>query len=413
MLPVGLINSRITLAGSRSCAINLSCRTQVVRFAHADRYAFQLQETGGDTTWKPFLTATQSGNKNAVWNMYLDLNAKQQLPLFPPTYHSLALRSIHARKSRRSNNKNVHQKDDPNYRLHFVLENMKATNYKLDIADYNHLLEFYGRNHDWTTCTAYWQQMASSATSTNVQRNLASYNIYMCAAIRCKKPERVFDILASLMASGYQPNTHIYTTLIKAYARLGQPKEADRIFQNAFSEKPSVSQPSSCSQQIALYHRSQDYNRNSHRPTTHTFNALIEAHGRQGNLQGLTYIYEKMMPVFLVQPDVNVYNSLIRWFCVHGEPETARRIFSDMEKSTVKPNHKSYSSLIHYGAIKGYQLKSTEALLEHMKEKYDLKPSASMYRVLIDAYVKAEDEEAAGRLRSEYESIKSIKSKKA
>ncbi|KAF7726340.1 hypothetical protein EC973_008920 [Apophysomyces ossiformis] len=401
---MGLINARSVFAGLRPCATNLGRCIQAVRFAHADRYAFRLKESDGDTTWKPFLTATQNGNRNAVWNTYLDLNAKKLLPLFPPAYHSLALRSIHAKDTRRSARKESRPTDDPSYRLQYVLDNMKATNYKLGIADYNHLLEFYGRSGDWVTCTRYWQQMSSTPSSTSVQRNLASYNIYMCAAIRCKKPERVFDILGNMKAAGYQPNAHIYTTLIKAYARLGQPKEADRIFQNAFSEKLRLENPTSYSEKIAAYHRSQDYHQSSHRPTTHTFNALIEAHGRQGNLQGLSYIYEKMMPVFLVKPDIHIYNSLMRWFCMYDEPETARRIFSEMESSDVKPNRRSYSILIHYGAIKGYQLNSTEALMAHMRQKYGLKPTAAMYRVLIDAYVKAENEEAAERLRKEYAS---------
>ncbi|CDS07186.1 hypothetical protein LRAMOSA09709 [Lichtheimia ramosa] len=374
---------------------------------------------------RSFRDAVRKRNQAAVWNTYNTLlNNKVKVP---EGYHGMALQSFRLKALVAYGPEEI---ETVKQRLLFVLNEMEKNNVPLDIRDYNHLLDFFGRAGDWDACTRYWNAMqarcaqdaAHGPSLSALLPTTYTYNLYMRAAIACDQSHQVFPIFKEMRAAGVQPNVFTVDTLMEAHGQLGDIKGVYRVFHDTFDSKAVVKKKNKKSSSFWTLNTTTSDTLTEHvrqqlmpkqprmKPTAHTFVTLIDANGRQRQLDDIHHIYRQLLPKYNVQPTLAIYNSMIRWYCQYSELDRARRLIYDMERDGIKPNVITFNYIFRHEALRQQNPWRAEALLDTMRKIYDLQPVQSMYRALIKVYNRKNKEDDADRLFEAYMAAKELSS---
>jgi len=248
--------------------------------------------------------------------------------------------------------------------------------------------------------------------------------------------------------SALRPNTGHYNTVIGAYCKAGDVAGAELILKDMISDKVMPDVFTFNSLIHACTHTSRPSPKLAFRffetmqemqlkPNSVTFNALINAHAKLGQVDGAERALDEMKQNG-IQPDSITYGSLVHtcasanppdvararkfldlakeqkqaglrtWnaaidaFAKFGDMQGAEQLLKEMEKEGLEPDIVTFSSLIN--ACGNERGDSTRALryLELMKER-GLKPNAYTFNCMVDALAKSGDLDGAERLLLEME----------
>ncbi|CEG81951.1 hypothetical protein RMATCC62417_16088 [Rhizopus microsporus] len=143
------------------------------------------------------LSAIRRGNGPAVWKAYMNLKNAGHISQLPELYHSMTVQTFQLKDNGTYS---------PNYLKFYrkcvsdILETAIANGYILNSRDYNLLLKLYGRSRDWKAVTDCWNEIPTTAATEE------TFNIYMRAAIQCRKPEEVFSVYSKMIKVGVRPD---------------------------------------------------------------------------------------------------------------------------------------------------------------------------------------------------------------
>ncbi|CAG8567393.1 8547_t:CDS:1 [Paraglomus brasilianum] len=305
----------------------------------------------------PLLQAILNEDIEAVWYLYNQLDGEDKLKLLLPEHHSLVLRSINVK------NQLIDEELKTKYtkRLIYVIGRMKAYGYNPDVRDYTHLLHVFGSIKKYRECDKIWARMWESG----LKPGIYAYNCYLYSCLGRHRGclALASDIWRNLQNDGLNPNAVTYAVMIRIYGDLKMPDGARQIFDSAFD--------------ISEEHK----DASKFTPTEYSFNSLLYAYGRSGELDRMKSAYELMVKVG-VMPDFNTFGELIRWSCEFKDLEGVRAYIAIMqEQYGFQPNITIFNHFIKLAIGTGRTTLAIE-LFREMKEKYNLFPIAKMVRKL-------------------------------
>ncbi|RUS13376.1 hypothetical protein BC937DRAFT_95422 [Endogone sp. FLAS-F59071] len=332
-----------------------------------DKYRFRYS-TADPSISRPLLNSIRSNNQNATWKAYLALDDADKLKLLPTEYHSLTL---HTFRLKHITAYSQHEISIVRNRLFYVLRRMKALSCQLDARDYNHLLDFFGRVGDLSTCDRLWSELRNAS----VRPTVYTFNFYLYATFKSDRPARAFDIFLEMQSANINPTNFTYDTLIRAYGKMNDPAGAaklfDTVYGNGVATAPKRHSTTRIPPLLPLT------------PTVATFTALLDAYGRSGKFSSMRHIYTNLMPLHKVSPNLAIYNCLIRWHCEHRDMDGARVWFFEMQQRGVKPNVVTFNYMVKHEALRHRRVGRAQQLMDLMKERFGINPLIGMLRVLV------------------------------
>ena len=121
--------------------------------------------------------------------------------------------------------------------------------------------------------------------------------------------------------------------------------------------------------------------------TTYTFNALLGGYARYGDWEGCTEVYDEMKRS-KIQPDSYTFTQLISAAERSGEYIAADGVWTEMLRNRIIPHTVMCGAYIHCLGCQGRDLEA-EAVMEKMRNYWDVPRNAAVYNALIGAHVRS------------------------
>ncbi|EPS72780.1 hypothetical protein M569_01977, partial [Genlisea aurea] len=118
-------------------------------------------------------------------------------------------------------------------------------------------------------------------------------------------------------------------------------------------------------------------------PNIYTFNTLINAYCKLGDVFEAEYFYSMILQADL-KPDTHTFTSFILGYCRRKDVDAAREVFKNMPGKGCPRNHVSYNNLMH-GLCESGRVDEAELLFSQMRDDGGCVPNERTYTILIDA----------------------------
>ncbi|XP_074267540.1 pentatricopeptide repeat-containing protein At5g48730, chloroplastic-like [Silene latifolia] len=218
---------------------------------------------------------------------------------------------------------------------------------------------------------------------------------------KCKQPQKAQELFQAMVDEGCFINHEVYTALLSAYSRSGQFNEAFTLLEymkNNPNCRPDVYTYSilikSCLQVSAFDKVSMllsDMVSQGIKPSTVTYNTLIDAYGKSGKFAEMESVLAEMLCKRHCEPDSWTMNSTLRAFGTTGQIEMMEKCYEKFLAAGIEPNIKTFNILLDsYGKIGDYEKMSS--VMQYM-QKYHFSWTlvTYSYNVVIDAFGRAGD----------------------
>lgn len=154
-----------------------------------------------------------------------------------------------------------------------------------------------------------------------------------------------------------QPNTVMYSTLIKGFANNRQAARAMDLWREMKALKLPMN--------------------------TVAYNALIDSQARVGAIEGVSALVASMEEDGC-RPDAITYSTIVKGYCIKGDLEKALDVFRTMQNNTMAVDCIIYNTMLD-GCTRHNRMDLADLVLEDM-EKYNIKASNFTLGILVKMY---------------------------
>mmetsp|Transcript_43899 Transcript_43899/g.102597 ORF Transcript_43899/g.102597 Transcript_43899/m.102597 type:complete len:898 (-) Transcript_43899:66-2759(-) len=269
-------------------------------------------------------------------------------------------------------------------------------------------------------------------------------NCLLDVCIRLKEPHRLPELLACWDATDLSPSPHACVMLMRAHGHAGRLREAWRLWHQLLADDKVLTEDAfmsmidaclACSDvkaalqvfkesrsllggfpratvafslavkaamqhnQLAVAIELYDETHGALRLTAVTYNTLIDALVRSGDLKRAMQLFRDMA-CDDVGPDLISFSILIKGFAGAGDLETAIQLLGRMQNQGIKPDSILFNSILH-GCAQSQRRALTEEVLADM-ERAGVAPSNFTASILIKLYGRCGDLKAALAIVDDY-----------
>ncbi|GKV50987.1 hypothetical protein SLEP1_g57665 [Rubroshorea leprosula] len=202
------------------------------------------------------------------------------------------------------------------------------------------------------------------------------FDILLNGFCKAKKLEDARKIMDEMEKHGYQPNVASYTSFIEAYCREKDLSKVDPVL-DEMQEKGDITQA------LEVYEKIKN---DGCLPDNSFYGLLISILSKGDRLHDGRKIFEDTERQN-IKPNVWAYNAMISSACAHSREEEALKWLQKMEEDSCKPDHLTYSPLLHL-CFRKNRMKVLNFLLNHMF-KNDVSIDLGIYALLVSGFCKS------------------------
>ncbi|KAK2371883.1 Tetratricopeptide repeat (TPR) superfamily protein [Trifolium repens] len=217
------------------------------------------------------------------------------------------------------------------------------------------------------------QEVFAKMSERGYSPNLYTYSSLIDCLFKDNRLDLVLKVLSKMLENSCTPNVVIYTEMVDGLCKVGKTDEAYKLMLK-MEEK-------GCN------------------PNVVTYTAMIDGFGKSGKIEQCIELFRDMCSRGCA-PNFITYRVLINHCCSNGLLDEAYILLDEM-KQTYWPKH----ILSHRKIIEGFSQEfiTSIGLLDELSENESV-PVDSLYRILIDSYIKAGRLEVALNLLEEISS---------
>jgi pentatricopeptide repeat protein len=247
----------------------------------------------------------------------------------------------------------IHRRDKA--RLRRSLESLASSKMLPTVRTYGLLIKACALLKDTERCVAFWREMTH-------QRRIVPTDITLScmidALIEGHDLEEAVSIFEEWKGT-VEPNTVIYSTLIKGFASAGDAERAMATY--------TEMQAGGIPMNLVAY------------------TALIDANARNGNMAQAMSLFQRMEEDGC-QPNTITYSNLVKGFCHRGDLGEAFRTFHEMLSRGLAADAVIFNTLLD-GCVRHSRFELADGLLEEMPN-YEVEPSNFTLSIVVKMWGK-------------------------
>ncbi|CAE7625969.1 unnamed protein product [Symbiodinium pilosum] len=211
-----------------------------------------------------------------------------------------------------------------------------------------------------------------------------------------RNPQAAERMVTFMCEHGIEPDVITLGAAVHAFARAGQQKEAERMFELILTRGKTRPDVIGFNALIDASVKVGDTKRAEYwlermleiglEPSVVSYTTVLHAHAKDGNIEAAETTM-KLMKSNGIEANVVTYTALVNACVKAGEISCAERWFDEMQAAGIQANAVSYSALLNVCA-KGGDFKRAERLLERMFQE-GVTPTEVCFNNVIDACSKA------------------------
>lgn len=239
------------------------------------------------------------------------------------------------------------------------------------------------------------QTLFEKAVAKDIPLNRKILGTMMCVNCEQKRYDAVMSLWDELHERKIRPSTALIAFHITALGGLNRLEEAEAYLD--YFRKHKIFETNLINQLLDIFMKNDEHTRANNvlkfcaehnlKFNLVSYSIMVEINLKLQNIDGINFILSQMAEDDIT-PDLSLYNRLMFAFETLGQPEGGLKIFKQMLKSGIIPDHRSYHSVIRLAA----ETKNTKLLEETFQYLYKRHmANYKTYKEMFKAYYKLEN----------------------
>ncbi|KAK6277907.1 hypothetical protein POUND7_018230 [Theobroma cacao] len=266
-------------------------------------------------------------------------------------------------------------------------------NFEPDVILYTSLINGWCRARNISEAERVFKEMKMAG----IKPNVYSYTIVIDALCRCGQITRAHDVFAEMIDVGCEPNSITFNNLMRVHVKAGRTEKVLQVYNQM---KRCGCPADTITYNFLIESHCRDDNldeaikvlnlmiKKECIPNPSTFNTIFKCIEKLQDVNAAHRMYAKMKDLNC-RPNTVTYNILMRMFAGAKSTDMVLKLKKEMDENEVEPNVNTYRILITMYCGKGHWNNAYKFFNEMIEEK-GLKPSMSLYQMVLEQLRKAE-----------------------